>query len=171
MFKNKEFAKRIIPLLTLSFFLFYFYAAINVEQMNVLQPYYINVLGWDATAINGPITIASLLAVPLTFVVGTLLLKLSARTVLGCSTVLAGAAIVILGFAGNNVLLYWIGMLLSRVFAVALSMGAVMLCTDWFVKYRGTALGIVTIGSPACTATFAAILSKTTTTSLGFTGS
>lgn len=171
MLKNKTYAKRAIPILVLSFFLFYFYAAINVEQMNVLQPYYMEVLGWDATAINEPVTLASLLAVPLTFVVGTLLLKFTARTVLGISTVLAGAAIVLLGVAGDNMALYWLGYLFARAFAVAMSMGSVMLCTNWFVKYRGTALGIVTIGSPACTATFTAILSKTSASPLGIPGS
>lgn len=165
---QKNFKSQSWILLILGFFIMYFYSGLNVDQMNALTPYYTATYGWQATKIMAPVTIASLITIPLGFVVGSLLIKFGVRKPLSVACILLGASTVLLGFAGDNFKLYWVALLLVRTLPVALSMSVSMLCTNWFVKKRGWALGIVTAGCPLCSASIIALLTFGIR-SLGFT--
>lgn len=155
---QKSFKSQSWTILILGFFVMYFFSGLNVDQMNALTPYYTQTYGWAATQITAPVTIASLLSIPLGFVVGSLLMKFGVRTPLAVSCILIGLSTVLLGFAGDNFGLYWVALLLVRTLPIALSMCASMLCTNWFVKKRGWALGIITAGCPLCSATIITLL-------------
>lgn len=144
--------------LILGFFIMYFYSGLNVDQMNVLTPYYTETYGWQAAQIMAPVTVASLLTIPLGFVVGSLLMKFRVNRVLGLSCVIIGLSTVLLGFSGANAQLYWVALLLVRTLPITLSMSASMLCTNWYVKRRGWSLGVITMGCPLCSATIITVL-------------
>lgn len=155
---QKTFKSQSYVILILGFFIMYLFSGLNVDQMNALTPYYSDTYGWQATQITAPVTVASLITIPLGFIVGSLLMKFGIRKPLAVSCVLLGLSTVLLSFAGDNVTVYWIALLLVRTLPVALSMSVSMLCTNWFVKKRGWALGIVTAGCPLCSATIIALL-------------
>ena len=155
---KKNFKSQSWIILILGFFIMYFYSGLNVDQMNALTPYYTQTYGWSASRISAPVTIASLISIPLGFLFGSLLIKFGVRKPLAISCILIGLSTVFLGFAGENYTAYWIALLLVRTLPIALSMSVSMLCTNWFVKKRGWALGIVTAGCPLCSATIIALL-------------
>ena len=66
-----------------------------------------------------------------------------------CMLVL-GAATIGIGCSEqmNSYMFYAVCLFLVRLLVVPLQMGCFMLCNNWFVCYRGRALGWVTIGSP-----------------------
>jgi MFS family permease len=86
------------------------------------------------------------------FVIGTLLIKYGVVKVLVPSIVILGLACIGIAVSGTNLLLYSISLFLVRLFVAPLQMSAYMLCTNWFVKFRGRALGLITIGAPLFTA-------------------
>lgn len=145
-------------ILLLGFIIMYFYSGLNVDQMNALTPYYTSTYGWQTTQITTPVTIASLITIPLGFLVGSLLIKFGVRKPLAIACIVLGLSTVLLGFAGDNFSVYWIALLLVRSVPIALSMSVSMLCTNWFVKKRGWALGIVTAGCPLSSATIITLL-------------
>lgn len=155
---QKTFKSQSSLILILGFFIMYFYSGLNVDQMNALTPYYTSTYGWAATQIMAPVTVASLISIPLGFVVGSLLMKFGIRKPLAISCILLGLSTALLGFAGDNFPVYWVALLLVRSLPVALSMSVSMLCTNWFVRRRGWALGIVTAGCPLCSATIITLL-------------
>lgn len=155
---QKRFRSQSWLILILGFFIMYFYSGLNVDQMNALTPYYTTTFGWQASQIMAPVTVASLISIPLGFIVGSLLIKFDIQKPLSISCFALGLSTILLGFAGDNFKLYWIALLLVRSLPVALSMSVAMLCTNWFVKKRGWALGIVTAGCPLCSATLITLL-------------
>ena len=50
--------------------------------------------------------------------------------------------------AGDNYLIYSVSAFFVRALVVPLQLGAFMLCANWFIKYRGRVLGIITAGGP-----------------------
>jgi MFS transporter, OFA family, oxalate/formate antiporter len=162
MKQSPSFRKRACILLLLGVAMMYFYSGFQSDHLNVLTPYYLK-LGWTTTAVTNPVTWAGFAIIPATFLVGTLLLMFGVPKVLVPSAVIEGLSVILLAFAGQNKVVYNISLFCVRLFVLPLQMGGFMLCTNWFVKMRGRALGIVTLGSPLCTATFIPILSKVTT--------
>lgn len=140
------------PVLILGIFLMYFYSGLQNDHLNILISHYTG-LGWTAKAVTNPATVAGLIVILATFVVGTLLIKFGVVRVLVPSIVILGLSTIGLAFSGTNLLLYSIFLFLVRLMVVPLMMGAFMLCTNWFVTWRGRALGIITIGCPLFTAT------------------
>jgi MFS transporter, OFA family, oxalate/formate antiporter len=157
MEKNASFQKRSIPMLILGVFLMYFYSGLQADHLNVLTPYY-QKLGWLATTITNPVTWAGFVVIPATLLVGTLLLKFGIPKVVVPSAVIVGISTICLAFSGQNVVAYSISLFCMRLFILPFQMGTFMLCTNWFIKSRGRALGMVVTGSPLCTATFIALL-------------
>lgn len=167
MFQNPAFSRRAIPILILGIFMMYFYSGLQNDHLNVLTSYYQN-LGWSATTITNPVTFAGFVVILATALIGTLLIKYGVTKVVVPSTVILGLATIGLAFSGTNLLLYSISLFLVRLLVVPLQMGAFQLCTNWFVDFRGRALGLITIGNPLCTATLIALLTAGVA-NLGFT--
>ncbi|MCI1208456.1 MAG: MFS transporter [Treponema sp.] len=161
MRSNTDFHKKTIPIFILGILLMYFYSGLQTDHLNVLTPYY-RKLGWMTTTITNPVTWAGFVIIPATLLVGTLLIKFGIPQVLVTSMIIVGCSVLGLSCAGQNLILYSISLFCIRLFILPMQMGTFMLCTNWFVKKRGKALGIVTTGSPLCTATFIYLLSRGT---------
>ena len=153
--KNKAFKKQSVVVLFLCFFMMFFYTGLQTDQLNVLTPYYMEKLGWTATQVTNPVTYAGVLIVLVTFFVGSLFMKIGAKPVVAVSFVVLAVCTFGVGNAGDNYTLYFISLFLTRVATVVLQMGTMQLCTSWFVKLRGRALGLVTVGAPLETAIWA----------------
>jgi MFS family permease len=102
---------------------------------------------------TNPVAVAGFVIVAAYFAIGTLLIKYGVVKVLIPSIVILGLACIGIAISGTNLLLYSISLFLVRLFVTPLQMSAFMLCTNWFIKYRGRALGLITIGAPLFTAT------------------
>ncbi len=157
MAKNAAFQKRAVPLVILGIFMMYFYSGLQSDHLNVLTPYY-QKLGWLTTTITNPVTWAGFVVIPATLLVGTLFIKFGVTRVIVPSLAIVGVATLGLSFAGTNLVIYSISLFCMRLFILPLQMGGFMLCTNWFIKSRGRALGLVVMGSPLNTATFIALL-------------
>jgi hypothetical protein len=167
LFENPAFRKRALAVLILGTFMMYFYSGLQNDHLNVLTAYYQS-LGWNATTITNPVTIAGFIIILATPIVGTLMIKYGVTRVMVPSTIILALATIGLAFSGTNLLMYSISLFLVRLFVLPLQMGAFMLCTNWFIDFRGRALGLITVGNPLCTATLIASLTAGVAT-LGFT--
>jgi len=149
MFKNKNFMKWALPLLLLSVLYMFFYSGLQNDHINVITPYFLN-KGWTAAQINNPITLAGYAVIIFYLICGTAMIKFGpVKFMTPCSVVLGLAtAGVGLSEGMNNYMMYFVCLFLVRMLVVPLQMGGFMLCSNWFIKYRGRALGFVTIGSP-----------------------
>jgi hypothetical protein len=143
----------------IGFFMMYFYSGLQNDHLNILTPYATGTLGLSNTAATNPVTIAGFVVIPATVILGTLFLKFSVvKLVAGCAAVL-GLSTIGLAYSGGNLVVYSVCLFLVRLLTLALQMGIMMLCANWFIKLRGRSLGFVTIGSPVNTATLIPILS------------
>ena len=99
---------------------------------------------------------------------GIAFVKSGVLKILVPSTVILGIATAVLGFStqSGNMMLYNISLFLVRLLVVPLQMGGFMLCGNWFIKYRGRVMGIITAGSPLFSIVGISILTKVYT-SLG----
>lgn len=158
MFENRAYWKRALPVWILGVFLMYFYSGLQNDHLNVLTTYYTN-LGWSALSITNPVTYATIVVIFATILVGTLMIRFNVTKVLIPAIVLLALSCVGLAFSGMNKVMFSVFLFLIRLLVLVLQMGAYMLCTNWFVKLRGRALGIITIGCPLFTATGIASLS------------
>ncbi len=161
MDKKARFHKRSFLIFFLGILLMYFYSGLQTDHLNVLTPYYRN-FGWLTTTITNPVTFAGFVIIPATLLVGTLLIKFGIPQVIVTSTIIVGISVLVLSFAGQNLIVYSISLFCVRLFILPMQMGTFMLCTNWFIKNRGRALGVVTTGSPLCTATFIFLLTQGT---------
>lgn len=165
--KSPVFRRAATPILIAGIFLQYLYSCLMTDHINALQPYYAEHFGWEATKITNPVTYAALAVIVFTLIVGTLFIKFGVAKVLVPSTLLCGLATIGLSFAGDNYIVYFICLFLMRLLTLVFQMGAMQLCTNWFLELRGRALGFVTIGSPLCTATAITLLTLGTRSGLG----
>lgn len=158
--KNKEYRGKAVVVLVISFLVMFFFAYLNNDQANVLNPYYSTTYGWSSGQITAPITVGSYLAIPLVLLFGTLLMKAGVKKVLTTVMVIAGISTIGLAVAGDNYPVYYVCLLILRSLTQGMSMGIVMLCTNWFCTLRGRALGLVTMGFPLSTALLVPALTK-----------
>lgn len=165
--KSPAFRRAATPILIAGIFLQYLYSCLMTDHINALEPYYTAVYGWESVKITNPVTYAALAVIVFTLIVGTLFIKFGVTRVLVPSTLLCGLATIGLAFAGDNYVIYFICLFLMRLLTLVFQMGAMQLCTNWFLELRGRALGFVTIGNPLCTATAITLLTLGTQSSLG----
>jgi len=161
--KNSSFQRRSIPVLLIGFFLLYFYSGLQNDHLNVLTPYYSAHYGWDTVTITNPVTYAGFVGIIATFLVGTLLIRVGIKKILIPSMIILALSAFGLACAGDNAAMYFLSLFMLRLFVIPLMMGCLMLCTNWFVKQRGRALGIVAAGHQVCTATLISGLTYITT--------
>jgi MFS family permease len=147
--KNAGFMKATLPILILGIFYMFFYSGLQNDHINIITPYLLN-KGWDAGAINNPISIGGYICIPFYLLTGWIMAKKGPVKFMVLCTIILGIAAAGIGFSErlNSYALYAVCLTIVRVLVVPLQMGGFMLCANWWIKYRGRALGIVTIGSP-----------------------
>lgn len=149
MFKNKRFFQYAIMFLVIGLFYNYFYSGLQNDHLNVLTPYLMEKYGWKDLEITNPVTAGSLVSIILYLVIGSLFVKYGVRKILIPSIILTALGCIGIAVgAGENYPLYAVSIFIVRTMVLALQMGGFMLAANWFIKYRGRVLGIITAGSP-----------------------
>ncbi len=158
---DPKFIKHAVMIVIACFFSQYMLSCLPSDSVNVFQNYFHATYGWSLTSITAPITIAALVSIPLTFVVGTVLLKWGPRIPMAASLIILAICQVIVGFSSSLAVLS-IALFLTKFFALVLQLCTYSYTVRWFSSWRGRILGIITIASPINSATSVALLTKGT---------
>ena len=152
MFKNKKFGHYAILFMILGIVYMFMYSGLQNDQINIIQGF----SAWDTNKTMSPMTIGNFICIALTFLYGTLFIKYGVRktmmpcfvlAALGCIGIAAANGLTATGGSGNYGL-YFISLLVVRCTCMIFQMGGFMLCANWFIRYRGRIMGIITLGSP-----------------------
>lgn len=148
MFKNKKFARYSIIFMILGVIYMFFYSGLQNDHINILQPYLKSTYGWTDLQITNPVTYGSIVVIVFYLLCGTAFVKFGVRKFMVPCMIILGLACIGLALAGDNYVVYAISLFVVRVLVVPLQMGGFMLCANWFIKYRGRVMGVITAGSP-----------------------
>ena len=146
--KNRRFATQACLLVFVGVFLMFFYIGLQTDHLNVLTPFLKDNYGWDDLTITNPVTAAAIVSIVLYLVVGAAYVKYGVRAILVPSLLVLAMACCGIALAGENYLIYSVSVFLVRALVVPLQLGAFLLCANWFIKYRGRVMGVVTAGGP-----------------------
>ncbi len=165
MLKNKKFARYAIAFNLLGIVFNFMYSGLQNDQINIIQGF----SAWNNNATLLPLTIGNLVCIVLTFIYGTLFIKVGVKktlipciilSALGClgiagangvasvnNTVINSAVPGAAGLAGNYAL-YAVSLFVIRCTCMCFQLSGFMLAANWFIKNRGKVMGIITLGSP-----------------------
>lgn len=157
--KSKKFLGYGILLCVLGIIFMFLYSGLQNDQINIIQSFITDKGGgWSANATQLPMTVGNVICIILTFIYGTLFIKFGVKKpliVVMIITAIATLGIVAAngldcngGAASGNYPLFFISLLIVRCGCMILQMAGFMLVANWFIKYRGQIMGIVTMGSP-----------------------
>lgn len=148
MFKNKKFAGYTLLFMVLGTMYMFFYSGLQNDHINILTPYLRETYGWDDLKITNPVTMGAMASILFYLLIGGAFTKFGVKKVLIPSMILLGLGTIGISMAGENYTLYSVSLFVVRVMVVPLQMGGFMLAANWFIKYRGRVLGVITAGSP-----------------------
>ncbi len=148
MFNDRKFARHAILLTFLGLFLLFFYVGLQNDHLNILTPFLQATYGWNDLAITNPVTAAAIVAIALYLVTGAAYVKYGVKRVLVPSILVLALGCLGIAIAGENYAIYAVSVFIVRALVVPLLLGAFLLCANWFIKYRGRVLGVVTAGGP-----------------------
>lgn len=156
---TSKYKRNVVILMIFGMLFYYVQCVFSALVMNILTTQGVTATGWTATQMTGPVSIASILGIVIGFFAMTLLAKYNTKVVAGVFMSVIGIATLLMGvaFAVNNYTLYYITFFIIRLIYAVPSFAVSAFCGNWFLKSRGTALGIVTIGAPLASATFVAM--------------
>ncbi len=162
MVKNKQFARYAGVFLILGTLGMFFYSGLQNDHLNLLREIAKPTFGYNQTQADMPVTVAGFAVVFFYLICGAALVKIGVRKILVPSTILLGLSLAALGLSTVIVSkpLYAVSLFLVRLMVVPLQMGGFMLAANWFIKYRGRVLGIITAGSPLFSILGVIILTK-----------
>ena len=166
MLKNKKFAKYAIAFNIIGIIFMFLYSGLQNDQVSIIQGF----SAWTAEATQLPVSVGNFVCIVLTFIFGTCFIKFGVRkTLLPC---IAISALGCIGIAAANGLaamnpalvtgqhapsdpavqgtfwLFWISLFAIRCTCMCFQMAGFQLAANWFIRYRGRVLGIITLGSP-----------------------
>ena len=152
MLKNKKFATYAIAFCILGVVFNFMYSGLQNDHYNIITSY----SAWTATQIQAARTVAEYVCIALTFVYGTFFMKFGVRkTLIPCILLCALACIGIVTANGQVVSggagyfwLFNISSFVLRCGCMCFQMAGFQIAANWFIKYRGRILGIITLGSP-----------------------
>lgn len=156
---NNRFGKWGWSMIIYTLLLYYIYAGLCVDSMNLYPDVFAGMYGMDRNLLLGLATPAGVIGVLGGVVFGHICMKTGVRLMSGISLIIAGILYIIFGFASTPVL-YLI--VLTALCFVANAFGLISTATlmgNWFPRKKGIALGWATMGAPLATATFVALLS------------
>lgn len=148
MFKNKKFLRYALIFNIIGILYNFFYSGLQNDHLNILTPFLQSTYGWDDLTITNPVTIGAIVTIIVYLIIGSAFVKYGARKILVLSILVLALGCVGISFADKSYMVYAIGIFIVRVMVVPLQMGGFMLAANWFIKYRGRVLGIITAGSP-----------------------
>lgn len=142
-----------------TFLLYYFWAGLSVDALNVYPEAFAGMHGWDPNVLLGFATPAGIIGVLGGIVFGRMIMKTGARTLSAVTLMITGAIYIVFGRV-NSQPMYLVCLTLFTFMANAFGLIVTStLMNNWFPRKKGIALGWATMGAPFCTATFVAIIS------------
>lgn len=166
MLKNKKFAKYAIAFNILGIIFMFLYSGLQNDQINIIQGF----SAWSKVSTQLPMTVGNFVCIVLTFIFGTCFIKFGVRktlipcivlSALGCVGIAVANGIAALDpalkvgeHAPNDPAvqgifwLFWVSLFVIRCTCMCLQMAGFQLAANWFIRFRGRVLGIVTLGSP-----------------------
>lgn len=146
-----------------SFLLYYFWAGISVDGLNVYTGAFGGTYGMDPNQLLGFATPAGILGVLGGIVAGRWILKTGCRKMSAWALIISGVVYALFGFFARTPVAYLIFLCIFTVVSTAFGLIAnAALMSNWFPRKKGIALGWSTMGAPFCTATFVALLAGLT---------
>lgn len=134
--------------------LYFFYAAITTDGMNLIPTAFAEVHGWDATVLLSAATPAGLIGLVGGFVFGRLVIKTKPRNMSAVCLIITGVLYALLGVV-PSVTLYVIDLMLICFFASGFGTAACpAFIANWFPRKKGIALGWSTMGAPLSSCLF-----------------
>lgn len=136
--------------------LYFFYAAITTDGMNLIPNAFAAAHGWDATVLLSAATPAGLIGLVGGFVFGRLVIKTKPRNMSGFALIITGILYALLGFV-PSVTLYIVDLCVICFFASGFGTAACpAFIANWFPRKKGIALGWATMGAPISSSAFVA---------------
>ena len=159
MAKNKKFLANGILLCVLGIVFMFLYSGLQNDQINIIKAFITaDGGGWSATSTQLPMTVGNIICIILTFVYGTLFIKFGVKKPLIVVLIITAIGTVGIaaangldcngGAASGNYALFFISLFVVRCGCMILQMAGFQLVANWFIRYRGQIMGIVTMGSP-----------------------
>ena len=141
-----------------SFLLFYFGVALLNDGLNVIIPFVENMHGWSRGQVTSVVSIAALISIIVSYIVGTLVLRFGVKKNLIPILAMTGLAAIVMS-RSNNFLDFSLCLGSLQVFAASgIMLLPAVLLANWYVKRKGIAMGIATIGAPLSGATYSPIV-------------
>ena len=183
MFKGK-FGKFAIGFCILGIVYMFMYSGLQNDHINIIYQF----SAWTNDACVAPLTVANVVSIVLSFVYGSLFVKFGPKktvipcillSALGCigialanglactSGVTAATEAANSSAVVGNYWLYAASLFIVRCCIMCCQLAGFMFATNWFIKYRGQVLGIITLGSPLFTVVGTSVMSSFITKSLG----
>ncbi len=185
MLKNKKFARYAVAFNILGIVFNFMYSGLQNDQINIIQGF----SAWNNQATLLPMTIGNLVCILLTFVYGTLFIKVGVRKTLipcillsaiGCLGIAMANGLAVLSPGVNlnsaapgdplvvgNYALYAVSLFVIRCTCMCFQLSGFMLAANWFIKYRGRVMGIITLGSPLFSVIGTSVMSTFISKNLG----
>ena len=140
-----------------AFLLYYFWAGLSVDALNVYPEAFAALHGWDPNVLLGFATPAGIIGVLGGIVFGRLIMKTGARNLSAVTLIVTGLIYILFGRVSSPTMFL---VCLTLFTFMANAFGLIVTSTlmnNWFPRKKGIALGWATMGAPLCTATFVAI--------------
>ncbi|MCR4841629.1 MAG: MFS transporter [Eubacterium sp.] len=184
MFKGK-FGRYAITFCILGVVYMFMYSGLQNDQINIIYQF----SAWTNEVCVAPLTAANVVSIALSFVYGSLFIKFGPKkTVIPCILLSAlgcvgialanGLASSVEGLTAatqaadstevvGSYALYAASLFLIRCTIMCCQLAGFMFATNWFIRYRGRVLGIITLGSPLFTVVGTSVMSSFITKYLG----
>lgn len=165
MFQNKKFGSYAVAFCILGIVYMFMYSGLQNDQINIIQGF----SAWTNQATLIPLTVGNLVCIALSFVYGTCFIKFGVKktlipciavSALGCiGLVLANGIATVSGVTVasqaasstavvGSYALYAVSLFIIRCSCMCFQLSGFMFAANWFIRYRGRILGIITLGSP-----------------------
>lgn len=134
--------------------LYFLYAALTTDGMNLIPNAFAGAHGWDPNALLAYATPASIVGMIGGFVFGRLIIKLNARNVSSFTLIVTGILFAVFGMV-PSITMYMVVLMLICFFAAGYgTVACPAFMANWFPRKKGIALGWATMGGPFSSAFF-----------------
>lgn len=156
---NSKFGKWGWSMIIYTALLYYIWAGIGTDGLNLYPGFFSGVHGWDYNLLLGYATPAGIIGVVGGVLFGRLVIKTGVRQLCSWALIVSGILYAIFGFSSSPVMYF---IVLTAFTFVSQAYGLIATATlmgNWFPRKKGIALGWATMGAPLTTATFVTIMS------------
>jgi len=156
---NSKFGKWGWSMIIYTAVLYYVWAGIGTDGLNLYPGFFSAVHGWDYNLLLGFATPAGIIGVVGGILFGRMVIKTGVRKLCCVTLIISGVLYAIFGFVQTPEMYF---VVLTAFTFVSQAYGLISTATlmgNWFPRKKGIALGWATMGAPLTTATFVTIMS------------